>query len=210
MPAPARCPRARARASRPRCRARLERLQRHFDLQHFDHVDRRKAAADDDRAGRQLVARAVVIFFRVVIEPVDEPVLIDEAAIDELVGALDRKRAIAPRAVRQHDAAEAPSRAQIVEIELAAHPGQRHELDIGMVEALIDFLVLVAALLDVPSRQPVLDFSVGARILLDHDHQRAALGQDAGDFRARGRGADHCDHVPRCFVFCFGHKGIFD
>ena len=86
---------------------------------------------------------------------------------------------------------------KILEIELAAHPRQRHEFDIGMVEALIDLLVLVAALLDVPSREPVLDFSVGARILLEHDHQRAALGEDAGDFRAGRRATDHRHHVAR-------------
>ena len=168
-----------------------------LDLQHFDHVDRRESAAHDDRARRQLVARAVVVLFQVVIEPIDQLVLIDEAAIDELVRALDRKRAIAPGAVRQHDSAESPTGPQFVEIELAAHPRHRHVLDIRMVEALVDFLVLILALLDVPSRQPVFDFSVRTRILLEHDHQRAALGQDARDFRARRRGADHGHHVPR-------------
>ena len=73
----------------PRC---FHRLQRHLDLQHLDHVDRRKAAADHDRARSQLVARTVVACFQVMIEPVNQRVLIDQAAIDELVRALDRKR----------------------------------------------------------------------------------------------------------------------
>ena len=188
----------------------LRAAERHLDLQDLDHVDRREAATDDDRAGRQLIARAVVGFFGVVIEPIDELVLIDEAAIDELIRALDRKRAIAPCAVRQHDAAETPASAQVLEIELAAHPGQRDIFDIGMVEAFVDFLVLVEALLDVPSRQPVFDFSVGAWILLEHDNQRAALGEDARDFGTGSRGTDHRHYVPRRFVLCVGHKGIFD
>ncbi len=66
-----------------------------------------------------------------------------------------------------------------------------------MVEPLVDFLVLVLALLDVPSREPVFDFSVWARILLEHDYQRAALGQDPRDLRAGSRGPDHGHHVAR-------------
>ncbi len=181
--------------------ARLHRRHRHFDLQHFDHVDRRESAADDDRAGSQIVTRAVVIFFQVVVEPVDQLVLIDEAAIDELVGAFDRKRPIAPGAVGQHDPRESPTGAQIFEIELAAHPRHRDVFDVGMVEALVDFLVLVLALLDVPSREAVLDFSVRTRILLEHDHERAAIGQDARDFRTGGRASDYSHHVARGFIF---------
>ncbi len=79
-----------------------------------------------------------------------------------------------------------------------------------MVEALVDFLVLVLALLDVPSRQAVLDFAVGTRILFEHDHQGAALGQDARDLRAGGRASDYGHHVARGFIFCVSHKGIFD
>ena len=79
-----------------------------------------------------------------------------------------------------------------------------------MVEAFVDFLILVEALLDVPSRQPVLDFSVRARILLEHNNQRAALCEDARDFGTGGGGTDDGHHVPRRFVLSVGHKGIFD
>ena len=187
----------------PRARNAVE---RGLDLQHLDHVDRGEAAADHHRAGRQVVARAVVGLLGVVVEPVNQPVLIDEAAIDELVGAFDRERAVTPGAMRQHDCAEAPALAQIVVSDVGAHPGQRDELDIGMVEAPVDFLVLVVALLDVPSRQPVLDLAVGTGVLLDDDDLRAALGQDVGDFSARGGGANHRDDVPRRFSgYGFGH-----
>ncbi len=133
------------------------------------------------------------------VEPVDEPVLIHQAAIDKLVGAFDRERTVAPCAMRQHYRAETPVLAQIVVVDVGAHPGQRDELDIRMVEAPVDFLVLVPALLDVPSRQPVLDLAVGTRVLLDDDHLRAALGQDVGDFSACGSGANYRDDVARRF-----------
>ena len=60
-----------------------------------------------------------------------------------------------------------------------------------MVEPIIDLAVLVPALLHVPSRQPILDFSVGPRVLLEDHDQRAALGENPRDFRAGGGGADH-------------------
>jgi hypothetical protein len=110
----------------------------------------------------------------------------------------------------QHDSAESPAGAQLFEIEFAAHPGQRDIFDIRMVEALVDFFVLVLALLDVPSGQAVFDFAVGARILFEHDDQGAALGEDSRDFRTGGGASNHGHHVPRRFVFSFCHKGIFD
>jgi hypothetical protein len=54
-------------------------------------------------------------------------------------------------------------------------------------------------LLDVPSRQPVLDLAVGTRVLLDNDYLRAALGQDVGDFSTCGSGANYRDDVARHF-----------
>ena len=66
-----------------------------------------------------------------------------------------------------------------------------------MVEAPVYFLVLVPALLDVPSRQPILDLAVGAGVLLDHDYLRAARRQDIGDFSACGSAANHRDNVSR-------------
>ena len=89
------------------------------------------------------------------------------------------------------------SLAQFIEIDVAAHPRQRQEIDVRIVEAPIYLLVFVPPLLDVPSRQAVLDFPVGPGILFNYDHLRAALGQDVGDFSACGSGADYRDDVPR-------------
>jgi hypothetical protein len=76
-----------------------------------------------------------------------------------------------------------------------------------MVEAAVYLLVLISALLDVPSRQPVLDLSVGTRVLLDNDHLRPASGQDAGNFSACGSCANHRDDVTRPLCSCgFGHE----
>ena len=141
------------------------------------------------------------------VEPVDKAVLINQAAIDELVGAFDRERTVAPCAVRQHERAESPLLAQVIIGDIGAHPGLRDELDIGMVEAPVYLLVLIPALLDVPSWQPVLDFAVGTGVLIDHDYLRAASGQDVGYFSARGSGANNRDDVPRCFSGCGFHHG---
>ena len=81
---------------------------------------------------------------------------------------------------------------------------RRNELDVRMLEALVDFLVLILALLDVPSRQAVLDFPVGAKVLLKHDDECAALRQNPGDFGSRGRCADHRYDMTRLITRC--HK----
>ena len=187
--------------------ARGQRRHRGFDLQNLDHVDRGQPAPDHDHARCQRKARSVVGRLEVMIEPVDERVLVDQPAIDELVGALDRERPVAPRAMRQHQAVEPPRFAQLVELDIAAHPSQRHVLDIRMVQALVDLLVLFLALLDVPAREAVFDLAVGPRVLLeDHDY-RAALGQDARDFRSGGRGAEHRHHVTRLCRVAVSHRG---
>src|SRR5581483_10869 len=166
-----------------------------LDLQDLDHVDRGKATADHDGAGMEFVARALVVALRIVVEPVDEGVLIDEAPVDELVGAFDGKRTVTPRSVGQDYCVKAPLCPEIVELEVAAQPCQRDVGDIGMVEAFIDFLVFVLALLHMPSRKTVLDLAVRARVLFEHHDQDAALGENTRDFGARGGGADYRDYV---------------
>jgi len=156
---------------------------------------------------RKVEARPIVGLLGVVVEPVDERVLIDQAAIDNLVSAFDRKRAVAPCAMRQHHGAETPSLAQIVVGGVDAHPGQGDELDIWMVKTPVNLLVLVPALLHVPSRQPVLDFAEGTGVLFDHHYLRATFGQDVGYFCARGSGANHRDDVLRLFSACGFHHG---
>jgi hypothetical protein len=44
-----------------------------------------------------------------------------------------------------------------------------------MFEALVDFLVLIPALLDVPSREAILDFPVRAQVLLEDDNEGATF-----------------------------------
>jgi hypothetical protein len=64
-----------------------------------------------------------------------------------------------------------------------------------MVEAFVDLLVFVAALLHVPSRQAVFDFPIRSRILLEHDDHRAALGHYSRDFRAGSRSSGDRDDM---------------
>ena len=49
-----------------------------------------------------------------------ERVLVDEAAPDVRVGALDRERAVAPGAAGEHDRREAPVVRQLAEVDVAA------------------------------------------------------------------------------------------
>src|SRR5262249_28104588 len=77
------------------------------------------------------------------------------------------------------------------------------------VEAFVDFLVFVLALLDVPTRQSVLDFSVRTGVLLEDDNQGAALRENSRDFGPRSRSPDDCNYVPRvCQSPGFRHKGV--
>src|SRR5262249_29146619 len=153
-------------------------------------------AANDYGTGLELVAWAAVGALRIVIEPVDERVLIDQAFVHELVGALDGKRAVPPRPVSQNDAADAPSGPQLFKLQFPTHPGEWHVSDIREVEAFVDFLVFVLALLDVPTRQSVLDFSVRTGVLLEDDNQGAALRENSRDFGPRSRSPDDCNYVP--------------
>jgi hypothetical protein len=74
----------------------------------------------------------------------------------------------------QHDDVQAPFGSQVFKIEVAPEPAAGYECDIRMVEALVDLLVLILALFDVPSRQSVLDFAEGPEVLLEDDDQRTA------------------------------------
>ncbi len=104
----------------------------------------------------------------------------------------------------EHKNVEAPIGAKIFEIDIAPEPTAGNEFDVRMLEAFVDFLVLILALLDVPSREAILDFPVGAKVLLKHDDERAALRQYPGDFGTRGRCADHRYDMTRLITRC--HK----
>ena len=165
--------------------ALLERRAHDLELQHLHHVDRRQPAADDDRAVRGLVARAAIVALVEVVEPVDERVLIEQPAIDEGVGSLDRQRPIAPGAEGEDHRRESPVPCQIGEVEVATDLGQRDEVDIRTVEPLIDGLVFLLPQLDVPARQAVLDLAVGARVLFEHHDDDAAICEHGRSLRAR-------------------------
>ena len=146
-----------------------------LDLEHLQDVDRREPAADDERAVRHLVVRAVVAALGEVVEPVDEGVLVDEALADVGVGPGHRQRPVAPGAVREQHGAEAPLRHQRREVDVATDLGVRHEVDARPRELVVDGLVLLAPQLHVPARQAVLDLAVGPRVLLeDHRPRRRA------------------------------------
>src|SRR5208283_824249 len=166
--------------------------------------DGSQPAADDDGARRELIARAIVGFLGIMVEPVNQRILVDEAFIDEPIRALDWKRTIAPCAMGEHQDVEAPVGPKILEIDVAPQPAAGDELDVRMFEALVDLLVLVFALLDVPSRQTILDFPVGAKVLLKDDDECAALRQYPGDLGSRGRCADHRYDMTRLITRC--HK----
>jgi hypothetical protein len=66
-----------------------------------------------------------------------------------------------------------------------------------MIEALVDLLVFVLSLLDVPPGQSVLNFSVRPRILLKHHDQNTALRKNSRYLGARSSGTDNRDDMER-------------
>ena len=74
-----------------------------------------------------------------------------------------------------------------------------------MIEPMVGLLVLILALIHMPSGKPIFNFAVGSRILFDYDYQNAALGQQPRDFRSCGRSANHCHYVTRTQVFSRNH-----
>ena len=80
------------------------------------------------RPSADLVVRAVIPGLREVVEPVNERVLVDQAAADVRVGAVDRQRPVAPGAVRQEHGGEAPVAHQVAEVDVASDLRARQEV----------------------------------------------------------------------------------
>ena len=154
-------------------------------------VDRRETAPDDDGAGKHLVARARQVAALGVVERDHEGILVDETLAEIGVGTLDRKRPIAPGAVREHDRREAPFLRELGKRDVAADLRVRDELDSGPRELLVDRRVLLLAQRLVPARKPVLDLAVGSLVLFEHDDRDAPVREPARDLRARRRPTDH-------------------
>src|SRR5208283_3678392 len=140
------------------------------------------------------------------VEPVDKRVLIDQPATHIFLGGRDRKRPVAPRAVGEHDTAQAPVATQLLEIEVRPHPGQRDVFDTRPFEATIDLFIFVPPLLGVPSGQTVFDLAIGASVLFEDDHQRATRGQDLCYFGTGGGRSDYRYYMARSHVHAFTQK----
>ena len=67
-----------------------------------------------------------------VVEPVDERVLVHEAAADVALGVGHGQRAVAPRAVREHHAVEAPALGELAQVDVASRSGARHEVHVRL------------------------------------------------------------------------------
>jgi len=164
--------------------ARLEGAFVIFELQDFDDVDGGEAATDDEGVVRSFVARAGVGLFVFVVVPVDEGILVHEAFADVRFGFGDAEFAIAPGAVGENDGGEAPLE-ELGEVEIAAEFGGRNEMDVGLFHARVDAGVFLFALFDVPAREAVFDFAVGALVLFEDGDANAGISEN---FRGYGTG----------------------
>ncbi|MCZ7617582.1 MAG: hypothetical protein M5U32_04500 [Myxococcota bacterium] len=166
-----------------------------LEHQHLGDVDRRKAAADHQRIVDGLEPFTGPVLLVRVIEPDDERILVHEAAADVRIGAVDRERPVAPCPVGQDYRVEAPAVGEVLELDVAADAGVRHEVYVRVRQLGIDRPVFLAAQLVVPARQTVLDLSVRPRVLLEHRHERAGLGEPVRHLRPGRRAADHGDRA---------------
>ena len=121
--------------------------------------------------------------------------------VDVGVGALERDAAVAPGAVREHDAGEAPVFDEFAEVDVAPDLRVRGtKCTPGRPRWLPDRGVLLVAERVMPARKAVLDLPVGARVLLEDDDLDALLGERRGDLRAGDGAADDGHAVGRLSV----------
>src|SRR5215472_5911737 len=76
-----------------------------LDLQHLDYVKRGEAAANYNSSRDGYVARSGIGFFRIVVEPVNQRILVNEPTIHEFAGTLNWKWAVTPCAMSQDNRA---------------------------------------------------------------------------------------------------------
>ena len=112
-------------------------------------------------------------------------------ALDELVGAFDRKSSITPGTVSEDDCRESPIVYQFAEANLLADLGVRDEGDTGLRQLFVDQVVFFFSERFVPTRQTVFDLSIGSPVLFEHEDRDPSVGQPTCDFSARRRASDH-------------------
>src|SRR5262249_20676203 len=151
----------------------------------------------------RFVARPGVAGLMPVVVPVDVRILVNQALAYELLRSGDSEIAITPRAVGENYGGKVPGLAEVLEIEVPPESGAGYVEDAGLLQAVVDPPVFHFALLHVPAREAILNFSVRAGVLFDDGDMGAALGED---FRGNGSGDAPSDDGNEMFCsFRHGH-----
>src|SRR5258708_6716766 len=93
-----------------------------FELQDLRHVNRRKPTAYYQGFVRSLVVRPCVVFFILVVVPIDERILVNQTLVDEFFRSGYSQFSVSPRPVCQDDRRKAPVVAEILKVQVAAKP----------------------------------------------------------------------------------------
>src|SRR5258708_28873834 len=141
-----------------------------FELQDLDHVNRRKPTANDQSVVRSLITRPCVAHFILVVVPIDEGILVNQAFANECFRTWYPQFSLPPRPVCQDHRRKTPIVAKILEVQVAAKPGARKEENTGLSQTGINAAVFLFALLPMPARQAIFNLAVGPFVLFDDDH----------------------------------------
>src|ERR1700676_1172070 len=96
-----------------------------FKLQDLHHVNRRKPTAYDQGFVRSLVARPSVALFILVVVPIEEGILVNQAFADEFFRSRYSEFSVAPRTVCQDHNGKTPVVREILKVQVAAKLGAR-------------------------------------------------------------------------------------
>jgi hypothetical protein len=92
----------------------------------------------------------------------------------KLIDAGKRQWTVAPRAIGQDYRTRTPPQ-EILEGQVSSQLRPRDKVDAGMSQLTVDFVHLLPALFLVPPGKPVLDLSIRAIVLLQHDADHILL-----------------------------------
>jgi hypothetical protein len=122
-----------------------------FELQNLHDINRRKPTAYDQGFVRSLVVRPCVVPFILVVVPINEWVLVNQALIDEFFRSGYSQFSVTPRSVCQDYRRKAPVVAKILIVQVAAKPSVGKEENTRLFQTSIDTAVLLFALLQMPA-----------------------------------------------------------
>src|SRR5208282_5245093 len=131
-----------------------------FELQNLRDINRREPTAYDQGFVRSLVVRPSIVFFILVVVPIDEGILVNQTLVDEFFRSGYSQFSVPPRPVCQDYRRKAPVAAKILKVQVAAEPSAGKEENTRLPQTSIDAAVLLFALLKMPAGQTIFNLAI--------------------------------------------------